>query len=44
MHPQTLTVEETVLGMENPETLGSMNNLAFIPSDQGKQKEAKQRH
>src|SRR5437764_2168564 len=34
MHRQTLRLQETVLGKENPNTLISMNNLASMLRDQ----------
>ncbi len=37
---QTLQLQEKVLGKEHPETLTSMNNLAFLLYQQGKFTEA----
>ena len=44
MHRQTLTLRETVLGKEHPNTLTSMNNLAGVLSHQGKYEEAEEMH
>ena len=44
MHRQALTLQETVLGKEHPDTLASINNLATVLSDQGKYEEAEEMH
>ncbi|KAF6806089.1 Kinesin light chain 3 [Colletotrichum musicola] len=44
MHRQTLELKEKVLGLENPSTLASMNNLALVLDSQGKYEEAEQMH
>ncbi|KAI1359478.1 hypothetical protein F5Y08DRAFT_319605 [Xylaria arbuscula] len=40
MQRQTLELREKVLGREHPDTLASMNNLAFVLGSQGKYEEA----
>ncbi|OLN92208.1 Kinesin light chain 3 [Colletotrichum chlorophyti] len=42
MHRQTLELREKVLGLENPLTLTSINNLAIVLESQGKYEEAEQ--
>ncbi|KAK2036201.1 hypothetical protein LZ31DRAFT_484418, partial [Colletotrichum somersetense] len=42
IYRQALEVKEKVLGLENPNTLSSINNLALILSSQGKYKAAEQ--
>jgi hypothetical protein len=42
MYRQALTLSETVLGKEHPDTLMSMNNLADILSSQGKYEQAEE--
>jgi hypothetical protein len=37
-------LRKKVLGLEHPDTLSSMNNLAAALSDQGKHNEAEQMH
>ncbi len=44
MFRQTLQLQETVLGKEHPDTLGSMNNLALSLRNQGKYIEAEAIH
>ncbi|KXH58327.1 hypothetical protein CSAL01_13102 [Colletotrichum salicis] len=44
MHRQTLELREKVLGPENPDTLGSINNVALVLESQGKYAEAEQMH
>jgi Flp pilus assembly protein TadD len=44
MHRQTLQLKEKLLGVEHPETLTSMNNLALALSKQGKYEEAETMH
>jgi tetratricopeptide (TPR) repeat protein len=44
MHRQTLATREKVLGHEHPNTLTSMNNLAFVLDSQGKYEEAEAMH
>jgi tetratricopeptide (TPR) repeat protein len=44
MYRQTLELGEKVLGLEHPDTLTSMNNLAVVLRSQGKYAEAKQMH
>ncbi|KAL0933554.1 uncharacterized protein CTRU02_212517 [Colletotrichum truncatum] len=44
MHRQTLEMRKKVLGLENPSTLTSMNNLAETFRHQGKYEEAEQMH
>jgi len=39
---QALGLQETVLGKEHPETLRSMNNLAMVLSDRGKDEQAEE--
>ncbi|OHW99554.1 kinesin light chain, partial [Colletotrichum incanum] len=39
---QTLELSQKVLGLEDPDTLGSMNNLAVVLQYQGRYKEAEQ--
>ena len=41
---QTLQLQETVLGLEHPDTLTSMSHLAVVLSSQGKYIEAEQMH
>ncbi|KAL0933548.1 uncharacterized protein CTRU02_212511 [Colletotrichum truncatum] len=44
VHRQALEVKEKVLGLENPLTLSSMNNLALVLSRQGKYEAAEKMH
>ena len=44
MHRQTLALREKVLGIEHPDTLTSMSQLASALSNQGKYVEAEQMH
>ncbi|KAK2051834.1 hypothetical protein LY76DRAFT_373373 [Colletotrichum caudatum] len=44
MHRQALKLKEKVLGLENPDTLVSMNNLAEVHRTQGKYEAAEQMH
>jgi len=42
MNRRALEGREKVLGKEHPDTLTSVNNLAFVLQDQGKYEEAEQ--
>ena len=44
MHRQTLELREKVLGVEHPDTLMSMNNLAMVLQAQGKYEAAEEMH
>ncbi|KAK2038272.1 FabD/lysophospholipase-like protein [Colletotrichum somersetense] len=44
MHRQTLELRKKVLGLENPDTLASMNNLAEVFRSQGRSEEAEEMH
>jgi hypothetical protein len=44
MDHQTLELREKVLGVEHPDTLASMNNLAIVFICQGDYEEAKRMH
>jgi tetratricopeptide (TPR) repeat protein len=44
MNQQALSLRETVLGKEHPDTLASMNKLATVLSDQGKYEQAEEIH
>ncbi|KAI0203080.1 P-loop containing nucleoside triphosphate hydrolase protein [Astrocystis sublimbata] len=42
LYRQTLELRERVLGRENPDTLASMNNLAFVLNKQGRYEQAEE--
>jgi hypothetical protein len=44
MHRQTLGLSETILGKDHPSTLGRLDNLGGVLSDQGKYEQIEEMH